>query len=156
MRAHPVHVDAAAVERLPELILEPLPEEQPLPVDLDQPLAAYDPAAVPDEPLDWFPPPTEIEAAPRRQTFDPGERFETFALTPMVRPAPPSAAEPPSPLRAKADPSETIQALLDRLERVAAARRDAVPAPPPAELVAEPPVESIEDTLTALRRMAMR
>ena len=142
VRARPVHVDAAAVEPTTAPVLI----EQALPTDLDQPLAAYDPAAVPDEPLDWFPPPADLDTTPRRQTFDPGERFETFPLTPMVRPAPLVVAEP----RATADPSDTVQALLDRLERVAAGRRQAPPVPP------ESAPESIEDTLTILRRMAMR
>ncbi|WP_353205462.1 hypothetical protein [Sphingomonas sp.] len=148
----PVHVDAVAVEPS----AAPAPIEQPLPIDLDQPLAAYDPAAVPDAPRDWFPAPVAEITPERRQTFDPGERFETFALTPMVRPA---AVPQDAPAPARADPSETVQALLERLERVAAARRyaktdpvEAVAAP----VVAEPITETIEDTLSTLRRMAMR
>ncbi|GGA53478.1 hypothetical protein [Sphingomonas psychrolutea] len=148
----PVHVDVAAVEPTPA----PVPVEQPLPIDLDQPLAAYDPAAVPEAPLDWFPAPVAVTIPERRQTFDPGERFETFALTPMVRPAAPPH-DAPAP--ARADPSETVQALLERLERVAAARRHVKtdPAEAVAEpIVAEPVTETIEDTLSTLRRMAMR
>ncbi len=148
----PVHVDVAAVKPTPA----PVPVEQPLPIDLDQPLAAYDPAAVPEAPLDWFPAPVAVTTPERRQTFDPGERFETFALTPMVRPAaPPHGA--PAPVRA--DPSETVQALLERLERVAAGRRHAKTTP--VASIAQPEVaesitETIEDTLSTLRRMAMR
>ena len=145
VRARPVHVDAAEVAKAP---VGP-PIEQPLPIDLDQPLAAFDPAAVPDEPLDWFPPPAELKLAPRQQIFEPSERFETFPLTPMVRPEPVAVPEAPRAPRSKADPSETIHALLDRLERVANGREPYV-APPPAE----PPRETIEDTLTTLRRMA--
>ena len=151
VRARPVHLDAAAVMPNPVLELEPVPAEQPLPTDLDQPLAAFDPAAVPDKPLDWFPPPAQLNATPRQQTFDPGERFETFALTPMVRPTPEVQPEPARPQRAKADPSETIHALLDRLERVAASHRGAEPALPPASATNP---ETIEDTLITLRRMA--
>lgn len=156
VRARPVHVDATVVESMPT----PAPVEQPLPTDLDQPLAAFDPAAVPEAPLDWFPAPVEVITPERRQTFDPGERFETFPLTPMVRPAPP-AYEAPAPVAT--DPTETVQALLERLERVAAGRRHAKPAPVESvaepvtpEAIAEPVSETIEDTLTALRRMAMR
>ena len=148
----PVHVDAAAVEAEPlPVMVEPVLIEQPLPTDLDQPLAAYDPAAVPDEPLDWFPPPADLAVAERRQTFDPGERFETFPLTPMVRPTPEVVTDVPPPPLTRPESSETIHALLDRLERVAASRREAAPAPPPAAMT-----ESIEDSLAALRRMATR
>lgn len=155
VRAKPVHVDATTVAAEP--VAAP-PAERPLPIDLDQPLAAFDPAALPDAPADWFPPPARLAsvAAPettpaplplRRQIFDEAERFETFPLTPMVRATPPPPARP----FPKADPSETIHALLDRLERVAAARRDG-PAVPPAP----PPPETIADTLDDLRRRATR
>lgn len=155
--AKPVHVDADAIEPVVQPIPAPAPTEQPLPTDLDQPLAAFDPGAVPDEPLDWFTPPVDAEPPARRQTFDPGERFETFPLTPMVRPTPQLVPEPePKPARAaKADPSETIHALLDRLERVSADRRQARVAAAPSDSVAVP-AESIQDTLAALRRMATR
>ncbi|PTS77763.1 hypothetical protein DBR17_13255 [Sphingomonas sp. HMWF008] len=159
VRAKPVHVDSAEVTPAVIEMAPPAPIEQPLPTDLDQPLAAFDPAAVPDAPLEWFPAPVESVVPQRPQTFEPGERFETFPLTPMVRPAP-----------AKAGPSETVQALLDRLERVAAARRPVAPAivevaveapetpeavePPP--MPPPPPRETIQDTLSALRQMAMR
>lgn len=160
VRAKPVHIDADAVPAM----APPAPIEQPLPTDLDQPLAAFDPAAVPDAPLEWFPAPIEMAPAERRQTFEPGERFETFPLTPMVRPVAPASEALPQP---KADPSETVQALLDRLERVAAARRGWQPAavepsvepsqsPEPPQALAPPPRESIQDTLSALRQMAMR
>ena len=156
VRAKPVHVDAAEVTSVVVEMAPPAPIEQPLPTDLDQPLAAFDPAAVPDAPLEWFPAPVESAVAERPQTFDPGERFETFPLTPMVRPAPP-----------KADPSETVQALLDRLERVAAARRPVQPAIDPTgagapaageppQMPPPPPRETIQDTLSALRQMATR
>lgn len=79
--------------------------EQPLPADLDLPLAAFDPAAVPAVPAAPVRPVAPL--ATRRALIDPGERFETFALTPAVRPARgPGPVEPGS-----------IGALLDRLER---------------------------------------
>ncbi len=152
VRARPVHIDAAVIAPNPAAA----PVEQPLPTDLDQPLAAYDPAAVPEAPRAWFPAPVELNTPKRRQTFDPGERFETFPLTPMVRPAPPPHDEVGP---ATADPAETVHALLDRLERVAAGRRFAQTAPPestPEPVVPAPISETIEDTLTALRRMATR
>ena len=67
----------------------------------------------------------------RPQTFAATERFETFALTPT-----------------RADPSETIHALLDRLERVV--QRPAV------ERNAVSPQDRLEDTLATLRAMAQR
>lgn len=146
-----VHIDADIVAPS----REPIFVERDLPADLDQPLAAYDPAALPDQPLDWFPPPVQLAPAPRRQVFEPTERFETFSLNPPPPPAPAidRAAPPPPPWITppvpRADPSTTIHALLDRLER-GVARRESV-APPPAP---EPAHESIEDTLTTLRRLA--
>ncbi|MEG3147460.1 hypothetical protein U1839_22635 [Sphingomonas sp. RT2P30] len=132
-------------------------EEQPLPADLDQPLAAFDPRSIRDDPADWFPAPAPLRMTPRRPVFDPGERFDTFDLTPI---APRAATPPPSPFTPavppmpRPDPSATIHALLDRLERGVARREvEEVPPPPPA-----PPrrQESLEETLEALRRLATR
>ena len=128
VRARAKHADADVIESVPVVevkAIAPPPPERPLPVDLDQPLAAFDPAAVPEEPIDWFPPPAQL--LPRRQTFDPGERFETFPLTPPA----PVAAPVSSPEAVRRDPSETIHALLDRLERVAARRETSGPAGAP-------------------------
>jgi len=137
------------------------PEERPLPVDLDQPLAAFDPASIPDDPADWFPAPAPLRMTPRRPVFDAGERFDTFDLAPqMPRPAPPSpsAFTPSVPPMPRADPSATIHALLDRLERSVARRDVAAAAPPP-----PPPMplpirreESLEEALDSLRRLAIR
>ena len=68
---------------------------------------------------------------PPPPTFSPTERPRTVAPTPT-----------------RADPSETIHALLDRLEQVAQR--------PPVERVAVPPQDRLEDTLAALRAMAQR
>lgn len=72
----------------------PVPE-RPLPADLDQPLAAYDPEAF---------------AGARR--FGPGERIATFDL-----PVPPPSAPPPPREAPPRDTEATISALLARLER---------------------------------------
>ncbi len=159
-------------------------EERPLPKDLDQPLAAYDPSSALDDPADWFPAPAPLRMTPRRPVFDPGERFDTFDLTPLApRPAtpPPTPFTPSVPPLPRPDPSVTIHALLDRLER-GVARRDAEevspappatplpttspaspassapPAPPPIPAPPAPPrrAESLEETLEALRRLATR
>lgn len=87
---------------------EPLPEaEQPLPADLDVPLAQFDPAAV-------LPVPREPARAlkPLAPALEPGERMETFKLTP---PPPPVQPEP-------SDEPPSIDALLRRLEAGAARR----------------------------------
>lgn len=136
VRARPVHVVAD---------VPPVPEARPIPDDLDQPIASYDPAAMPDEPADWFPPPARLVSAPRRPTFEPGERLETFPLTPKARSTPEPAVDTP-----RADTSATIQALLNRLER-SVPRRAPEPLPEPL-----PPRETLEDTLSTLRRMATR
>jgi hypothetical protein len=134
-----------------------VPAEQALPADLDQPLAAFDPASIPDDPADWFPAPAPLRMTPRRPVFDPGERFDTFDLTPVAPrvPAPaPSPFTPSVPPMPRPDPSATIHALLDRLERGVARREVEAPPPPPAP----PPQrhESLEETLDVLRRLATR
>lgn len=140
VRARPAPFDGERVSEAPDPIpaaaIPSAPAERALPADLDQPLAAFDPDAVPERPAAYFPPPPPLNPAPldsepRRQTFDAGERFEVFALTPPAR---------------RGDPAETIQALLDRLERVAARR--------PAGPLAPPPAETLGDTLSTLRAMA--
>lgn len=124
VRARPMHIVADTSP-----VVEMVPEARPIPDDLDQPLAAYDVAASP----------APADSVPRKQTFEPGERLETFALDPVapevVVPAPPAP---------RADPSATIHALLDRLERSVPRR------------VPELPRETLEDTLSSLRKLATR
>ena len=158
----PVAVDvAAAVEPVvPAHHSWLAPDEQAIPADLDQPLAAFDPASIPDDPADWFPAPAPLRMTPRRPVFDPGERFDTFDLAPLPhRPVPPapSAFTPSVPPMPRSDPSATIHALLDRLERGVAKREvePTAPPPPPQPL----PIrrqESLEDALDSLRRLAIR
>lgn len=90
-----------------DLPVPPAPMEKPVPVDLDVPLAAYDPAAVLAAPME------PVRALkPLAPALAPGERLETYVLTPPPPPAPqPAAAEPPS-----------IDALLRRLEQGAVRR----------------------------------
>ena len=92
--------------------------EQPVPANLDLPLAAFDPAAIPDVPL---PPPVKVEPL-ARHVLAPGERIDTYVLTP---PAP--SIEPRR--RATAESAAlSIEALLQRLEERAAERFGGVPA----------------------------
>jgi hypothetical protein len=132
----------------------PLPEVQDLPVDLSQPLAAFDPSAIPAVPMAPPPPVRPLRRrAPRAPIYDSGERFETFELTPAVRPMPePYAAPEPEALAANpiaAPQTEaSVHALLDRLERGLSKFG-------PATLEPEPE-RKLEDTLSELRRMAMR
>jgi hypothetical protein len=126
------------------------PEAQPIPADLDAPLSAYDPTAIPVFAAEPVRPvaPLFKKPAPLR---DPAERIETFELTPAVRPAPRIADWYPGPSTPKpiAAPrtDATIHALLDRLERGVARREAAAPPPPP---------PSLQDTLAELRKMATR
>lgn len=101
-----------------ELGVPPPPAVRPIPRNLDEPLAEYHPAAVPDVPMapvravpalarviEPEPPAPQVEPEPEIT------RIETFELTPMVRPAPRTPRT-----------EETVEALLQRLERVAQAR----------------------------------
>jgi hypothetical protein len=88
----------------------PVAPERPIPVDLDQPLARFDPAAIlpaPREPV-RVPAPLPI----RREPLGPRERIESFPIAPPV----------------DGDAAPSIEALLARLEQGARrrARRQAV------------------------------
>ncbi|HWK36526.1 hypothetical protein [Sphingomonas sp.] len=145
VRARPASeavVDIDPVEVLP-------PAERHLPRDLDAPLSAYDPHAIPAEPATPVPPVAPLFRAP---TLDEGERIDTFELE---RPAPlPIDERPLAAPRTEA----TIHALLDRLEKGVARRAE--PAPP--ESMATPgaaweaPLLGLETTLEELRRLAIR
>lgn len=160
---------------LPEVkVATPPPAPQPLPADLDQPLSAFDPGAIPDVPRAPPPPLTPLHRAP--QPLAEGERFETFELTPP-RPAPivPPVARPEGLAAPETDAS--VHALLDRLERGIARRtHQVVEAAPPAQVEAAPQVQAtpvaepevapepapapvppgLEGALAALRKMAVR
>lgn len=151
--------------------LDMTPVEQPLPRDLDRPLSDFDPGAIlldpfpateavaplaPAHPAEPEPEPVAVEAAPtpRPALFDPGDRFETFELTPArpvsLRAEPPvieipvpvvaapafaaSASVPahePTPDPVVAPETEaTVHDLLARLERGIAARPSAPVAMP--------------------------
>lgn len=146
------------------------PVEQPLPRDLNQPMAAFDPAALPAEPL---PVPGHVAPLaaplPRPALIDPGDRFETFELTPVERQAPLSLRVPPTGLIVAADfeppapaappvvdrvvaaeTEATVHDLLARLERGISGKRDTT------DLASLGGVQtgSLADTLGDLRRLA--
>lgn len=116
------------------------PVERALPKDLDQPLAAFDPGAIlptPREPL------RPVAPLIRPQALEPGERLETFPLTP------PPVTDDPLPMPSPARSAEaTIQSLLERLEigiqHREEARRTAV----------DPQPGTLNDKLVELRRLA--
>jgi len=143
------------------------PPEQELPRDWDQPLAAFDPDAIPSQPIEPPVRPTRIAKALSPRVFNPYERIETFELTP-TRPVPPPVptpeilSEPPEPLAAP-ETDATIQALLARLERglerkgypVEAAHPASAPPPQPSPEPAQPE-GGLQDTLAYLRKLAAR
>jgi hypothetical protein len=109
--AHPDAPPRRPLSAAAELAAPPEPAavvaEQPLPADLDVPLAAFDPTAV-------LPMPREPARSlkPLAPVLAPGERMETFALAKPVRSTPiPTTDAPP-----------TIDALLRRLEQGARRR----------------------------------
>ena len=132
----------------------PLPlrrETLDLPDDLDQLLSVFDPGAMP--PSAAPAPPVSAPVPPRQQIFAPTERFETFELTPMVRPTPGDPAPPATEPRTPRDTQATIAALLERLERGVTTRADRAPVPDVSRMKRD---EGLQETLVSLRRMATR
>ena len=84
--------------------------EQSLPTNLEQPLAAFDPAAIPAAPRA---PVRPVAPLPRPQ---PDARIETFDLPPIAAPSTPVAPVRPT------SGAPSIEALLRRLEQGARAR----------------------------------
>jgi hypothetical protein len=119
----------------PKLKLAPV--EQPLPVDLSTPLAAVDPDAIPELPVQpvravpsLYRKPEPIQA--------PGERFEAFELPRIPLTAMTQDIEPMLGPRTEA----TVHALLERLERGVAQRARPVKR------------AGLQDTLAELRMLA--
>lgn len=160
--------------------------EQALPQDLDQLLAAFDPVAIPDVPRDpvravppLAPPPVETITAASVQSSPPvgldaptkNDDVRAMEEPRLDQPDPQTGgnAEPRvEPARSPAVGSgDSLISLLERLERGARQRKSPEPSPSvspaPASVPAEtpvsvspPPPESLNDTLSMLRRMARR
>jgi hypothetical protein len=156
-----VHESAAEPLLVPEPELAPVAEalkEQDLPMDLEQPLAAFDPQAIRETPM---PPPVTLpplRRAARPAVFDTSERFETFELTPIRRTPPPPTLTPAPRQREEAitrpETEATIHALLDRLEKGVVKRglatgRETPQKPRDAE-------RGLEEALVTLRNLARR
>lgn len=138
------------------------PVERPLPADLDQPLAAFDPESIPPVPM-----PSPIPAPRRRAQpaiFEPHERFETFELPtpapqsmskpdPIVVPeAPAPAPEVPEPI-ARPETEASVHALLERLER-GVTRRNQAQAAKTTQTRQRRNDHGLEDALATLRNLA--
>lgn len=141
-------------------VLEPLaiaPIEQPLPVDLDQPLAAFDPDALPEVPLaaPVALPPLSRSAKP--PVFEETERFEVFELPAPVRPEPrPMSLVSREDAITRPETEASVHALLERLER-GVLRKGIATAPSPSIRVERRARErGLEDALITLRNMARR
>jgi hypothetical protein len=133
-----------------------VPNESDLPLDLDQPMASYDPGAIRDDPL---PPPSPIlpmRRPSRPAVYDKSERFETFELTPHVRtpqPPPIPAPAPSEPAITRPETDASIHALLDRLEKGAVRRGIAVGAEAGSNDTGD---HGLEEALSTLRNLARR
>jgi len=151
----PAEAAPARVERAPSTRAA---FERSLPRDLSAPLAAYDPAAIPEVPAEPVRPVAPLAELPQRiEAIEPEEpevRIETPDPTPSVRASAAPAVEPveaPIPI-ATPKTDATIHALLDRLER-GVARRDAAAAAAAAAAKSTP---ALQDTLAELRTLAAR
>lgn len=148
----------------PEIVV---PEEQSLPEDFDQPLAAFDPSAIRGEPRPGAPLPLK---AAQSDVLEAGERFEIFEISAPL-PITPSVSgsnggdvaaskreQRSEDAIARPETDATIHALLERLERGVSRKGLAlnlkpVPFPGDAGTGAE---RGLEDALVSLRNLARR
>ena len=148
------------VEEIAAPVIEPAsvaPVEQPLPVDLDQPLAAFDPDAMPEVPLAApiaLPP---LSRSSKPPVFEETERFEIFELPTPIRPEPrPISLASREDAITRPETEASVHALLERLER-GVARKSIAPAAAPSPRVERRARErGLEDALVTLRNMARR
>jgi len=181
----PIRADEDLGPPLPIITVAPsrgVPElEQPLPADLEQRLAAFDPISIPDVPRDPIRavPPLVTIVVPAREYDD--EAIEPVAEEPILQypaeapemepvleeqrePVVPSATtaetndidQMSAPQSETGEPAEpaSLGALLDRLER--GAKRHQSPPASPSPPAPPVPAASLDDTLVMLRRMARK
>lgn len=132
------------------------PIEQPLPIDLDQPLAAFDPDALPEVPLaaPVALPPLARSAKP--PVFDETERFEVFELPTPVRAEPrPISLVSREDAITRPETEASVHALLERLER-GVIRKGITTAAPAPRVERRAKERGFEDTLITLRNLARR
>lgn len=121
------------------------PAERAVPRDLNQPLSAYDPGAILDNPLA---PPEPVAPLRRREPQAALHRYARFQILDAAARGGTSPAEPAEPPMVAPETDATIHALLDRLER-GMISRGRMPA-------ASRPDRSLDEALAELRRMAAR
>ncbi|RYE02474.1 MAG: hypothetical protein EOP61_08545 [Sphingomonadales bacterium] len=149
---------AAPIEA--EAIVAPVsapPAEQPLPQDFNQPLAAFDPNAIPPVPRPKPVPLAPLRREPRPAVFDETERFEIFELTPPVRPKPkqaPMMQVPAQEPMARPETDASVHALLERLER--GVIRKGLATGMETEARPRDAERGLEDALVTLRNLARR
>lgn len=97
----------------------PPPIERDLPRDLDAPLAAFDPAAIPPVPAQPVRAVSPLAPPARKPILEPGERFEAIELRPALH-----VVGEEAPIAAP-QTDATIHALLARLERGVARKAQA-------------------------------
>lgn len=134
VRARAEVIAAAAVDAVP---VKKVVFERALPADLDLPLAAYDPGAIPAKPVDRqpFEPGLRVATADltqpvRAATFEPAGFFRArnpFRPVPRGRDRPFAPARPFASALVEKDPSASIHALLDRLEHSFGGRETIAP-----------------------------
>lgn len=148
----------ATGEAIPAPVPAPQPlVEQELPVDLGQPLSAFDPQAIPAVPKPVPVPLAPLRKMPRPSIFDEGERFEIFELTPPPRrhvpePVVEAVVAAPRERIVRPETDASIHALLERLERGVADKQIATTS----RSEAKAQERGLEEALVTLRNLARR
>jgi hypothetical protein len=157
VRAPEVEQAVADVRTDPIPVSAP-PLEQPLPRDFNQPLAAFDPSAIPHAPRPKPVPLAPLRRTPRPAVFDETERFEVFELTPPVRskpvPAPVMQMSAPAEPIVRPETDASVHALLERLERGVV--RKGLATGMETEARPRDAERGLEDALVTLRNLARR
>ena len=158
-----VRANRPAGTRAGEAVIAPEPPatERDLPIDLNMPLAAFDPNAIPAKPIQWFPPAAELVAQADQPMADSGAHETADPTPPAPKPRGPkpmgapvaaeSAAHAPAPIAQEAAPlnesapistPEPTPAFAPPSDRAAEAptQSASVESPEPAEPAAPAPI----------------